>query len=159
MGFYRERFGDVGMYEIRVYQGIEAVLDHLCVDGYSLFVATSKPKFFADEILDHFQLSKYFIQVYGSNLDGSRSSKAEVIEDLLVGEQIQSTTALMVGDREHDVRGAAAHGIPCIGVLYGYGLEPELREAGATALCAEPLQLADVITMVSEPNWSCGFKS
>ncbi len=149
VAFYRERFGDVGMFENRVYDGIEAVLDGLHAEGYSLFIATSKPKFYADKILDHFRLSKYFIQLYGSNLDGSRSNKAEVIEDLLNEQKVSPATALMIGDREHDVLGALHHEIPCLGVLYGYGSRDELVRAGARALVETPSEITEQIAQWS----------
>jgi phosphoglycolate phosphatase len=146
LGHFRERFSDIGLFENNLYPEIPELLDDLKSQGYNLFVATSKPKVFADRILEHFDLKSRFQQVYGSGLDGTKIEKAEVIGDLIIGEAIAPKTAIMVGDREHDVFGAKHHGIACIGVLYGYGSREELVNAGAIAVCETPSELPSIIS-------------
>jgi phosphoglycolate phosphatase len=150
LGYFRERYSTVGLFENEVYPGIPEALVDLKSKGYHLYVATGKPKPFADRILERFDLDQYFVRAYGSRLDGSRIEKHEVIEDVLIAESIDPKTAIMVGDREHDVIGAKKHGIPTIGVLYGYGAQDELTGSGAVALCDHPGNLADLCVEISQ---------
>ncbi len=135
---YRERFSKVGLYENSVYPGIADSLARLRAEGLPLFVATSKPHVFALRILDHFSLKDFFDGVYGSELDGLRSDKGELIAHVLRAEGLAPSRTIMVGDREHDVIGARANGVASLGVTYGYGTAEELDEAGAAALCTKP---------------------
>lgn len=131
--FYREYFSTKGLLENAVYDGIPALLEALKENGKRLIVATSKPQDFTDRIMDNFNLTKYFEFVAGSNMDGTRSKKAEVIEYALHSCKItDKSKAVMIGDRMHDVLGAKAVGIDSIGVEYGYGDFDELTAAGAT---------------------------
>lgn len=131
---YRERFRDIGIFENQLYPGIPALLGALQSDGCRLVLATSKPIVFAQRILDHFELARYFTFAAGSELDGTRDKKGEVIRYALEQTGTASTAAvLMVGDREHDVIGAKENGIDCLGVLYGFGDRAELEKAGAAA--------------------------
>jgi len=151
LGFYRERFADVGLYENQVYDGIPELLTDFRAEGHRLYVATSKPTVYAVLILDHFGLTPHFTAVYGCELDGTRANKGELIGHLLASEGLDPRECVMVGDREHDVRGAARHGIPCVGVTYGYGSESELRSAGATVLVSRPAQLKGALgTLTSD---------
>jgi phosphoglycolate phosphatase len=142
---YRERFGDVGLFENEVYPAIPETLAALVASGHRLFVATSKPTIYARRIVEHFDLSRYFDDVFGAELDGRRSDKSELLAWLLAGRQVAPAEATMVGDRRHDMVGARANAMRAVGVLYGYGSEAELTEAGAEALCATPEALADVL--------------
>jgi len=129
---YREYFRETGIFENRVYPGIEDLLKNLKQSGKRLFVATSKPTVFAVKILEHFDLIRYFDDVAGSELDGSRDSKGDVIRFALQKNGLTDlTNMVMVGDREHDVIGAKENNIDVIGVLYGYGSRTELEKAGA----------------------------
>ncbi|MDF2500001.1 MAG: 5-nucleotidase [Anaerosporomusa subterranea] len=130
IGYYRERFSTVGLYENSVYPGILELLGQLTAKGSKLVVATSKPTVFSVKILDYFCLSSYFAQVIGSNLDGTRVEKSEVIAFALseIG-NVNCESVIMVGDRKHDILGAKANGIDAIAVGYGYGSEEELRQA------------------------------
>jgi len=130
---YREYFSVKGLFENEVYPGIPALLERLRDAGLKLFVATSKPEDFSRRILDHFDLTKYFDFVAGSLMDETRTQKWEVIQWALehCG---PADRILMVGDRHHDVEGAKRFGLPCLGVLYGYGDAAELTTAGAVAL-------------------------
>lgn len=130
---YREYFKLKGMYENSVYPMIPELLEELCHSGRKLAVATSKPTVFAVEILKHFGLDKYFKLIAGSNLDGSRVNKCEVISFALNELKIEDLNqVVMVGDREYDVTGAKKVGIASIGVLYGYGSMNEIVKANPT---------------------------
>lgn len=143
---YRERYHDVGELENSVYDGIPELLQSLTDAGFTLAVSTSKPTVSATRILEHFELAPYFAFIGGAALDTSRDSKALVIahtrEELeKQGLDVSTARTTMVGDREHDVKGAAQFGIPTIGVLWGYGSEGELAAAGAQAIVATPSEL------------------
>ena len=130
--YYREYFSETGIFENEVYPGIRALLDALKNNGRVLAVATSKPTVFAQRILEYFDLEGYFTCVVGSNLDGTRVKKAEVIAEVLSLLQVDcKSEVIMIGDREHDVIGAKQVGIHSIGVEYGYGTYEELERAGA----------------------------
>ncbi|MEK5529608.1 HAD family hydrolase [Viridibacillus sp. FSL R5-0468] len=126
IGYYRERFQQHGLYENEVYPGIETLLETLKKKEKTLAVATSKPTIFAEKILQHFKLDQYFEVIVGSNLDGTRIAKADVIHEVLL--QLSSpdkSEVIMIGDRKHDLIGAKKEGIANIGVLYGYGSKEE----------------------------------
>ncbi len=130
--YYREYFSDRGIFENQIYPKIADMLKHLKEAGAVLSLATSKPTVFAAKILEHFDIAKYFDAVAGSELDGRRVKKAEVIEHALQLLDIHDTASVvMVGDREHDTIGAAACGVTSVGVTYGYGSQAELANAGA----------------------------
>jgi len=135
---YRERFGDVGMFENAVYAGIEETLASLADGSRRLFVATSKPHVYATRIVEHFKLGSYFEHVFGSELDGARVDKTELLKYALQTMGVDPAAALMVGDRSHDIVGARNNGLRALGVLYGYGSRDELTRAGAHGLCAAP---------------------
>ncbi|MFB4323589.1 HAD family hydrolase [Priestia sp. BR_2] len=129
---YREYFKDTGLYENEVYVGIRDVLDLLLSQGRHLYVATSKPAVFAETILEHFQLSAYFTMVCGSELDGTRSAKTEIIQHVLDTCRIDASEAVMIGDRMHDLIGARNCGIHSMAAGYGYGSEEELTACRPT---------------------------
>jgi len=131
--YYRERFREIGIFENRVYDGIPQLLEELKRKGYILVMATSKPEEYAKRIADHFDLTHYFTYIAGATFDGKIGTKQEVIEYAINKLNIENKRdILMIGDRHHDAKGAAAVGIDCLGVLYGYGDRAELEEAGAT---------------------------
>ena len=136
---YRERFADVGMFENEVYGGIPELLAAL--KGRRHYVATSKPRVYAEKILAHFQLSSFLSGTYGSELDGRRSDKGELIGFLLETEKIAPQEAVMIGDRKHDILGAKTAGLESIGVTWGYGSREELEGAGADHVFDSPHQL------------------
>ena len=131
--FYREYFSTSGIYENAVYPGIPALLADLKSKRKQLIVATSKPTVFANQILNAFNLCQYFTTIIGSHLDGTRSLKTEIIAHALssLGEP-KENSAVMVGDREHDVIGAQGNAIDSIAVTYGYGSLLELQRANPT---------------------------
>ena len=129
---YREYFKPYGIYENKVYDGVENMLSKLLKCGKKVILATSKPTVFANVILEHFNLKQYFTCVVGSELDGSRVKKGEVVAEALRQAGVTNkSAAVMVGDREHDIFGARENGIDSVGVLYGYGNRAELETAGA----------------------------
>ena len=142
---YREYFTAGGMFENSVYPGIPAALEKLRAAGFRLAVATSKPELFSRQIIGHFSLDGYFEAVCGAAMDESRTEKADVIRYALDTLGVKAEESLMVGDREHDVLGAKAVGVSCLGVLWGYGGREELEKAGAAALVDTPADMAELI--------------
>ncbi len=125
--YYREYFSEIGIFENGVYAGIPELLTQLAINGTVLAVATSKPQIFANRILQHFSLAEHFSVVAGSNLDGTRVEKAEVIAYALQHlPPVNKSKVLMVGDRKHDIAGARINAIDSLAVGYGYGTQEEL---------------------------------
>jgi phosphoglycolate phosphatase len=142
---YRERFGVTGLFENEVYEGIPALLRDLRERGIRLFVATSKPHVYARRILEHFDLSQFFSEIYGSELDNRNADKRDLIRHILDRERFDPAQAVMIGDREHDAIGAKANGLASIGVTWGYGSRQELLDAGVACLVDAPQDLAEPI--------------
>lgn len=130
---FRSRYFTVGKFENFPYPGIPELLQTLKNHGHKLLIATSKPETLALEITNHFDLAQYFDRICGASLDRSRITKEDVIEYLLSLEE-STENAIMVGDTEFDVLGAAAHGIPTIGVSWGYGSVEDMQKAGAVSI-------------------------
>ncbi len=129
---YREYYSHKGVFECTLYSGIEGLLKRLYESGKKVVLATSKPEVFANKILAHFGLDAYFDLVAGATLDSHRVEKADVIKYALNTLGLTRTDeVLMIGDREHDVLGAAAFNIDAAGVTFGYGSRQELEQAGA----------------------------
>lgn len=147
--YYREYYAPVGIYENQVYEGLEKMLAALKEKGLSLCVATSKPERFAKMILDHFHLDSYFDLIGGALMDG-RTDKAEVISYVLAQLDTKKEKVVMVGDREHDVLGARKNGLDSIGVLFGYGNEEELKEAGADWIAKDMTELGNLLVTLAE---------
>lgn len=142
---YRERYSETGLLENDVYPEIEATLAELQRLGHSLHVATSKAEIYAKRIITHFDLDRFFISVNGSELDGTRANKAELIAHILEQQNIAPADAVMIGDREHDMIGAGKNGLPSIGALWGYGTGQELMDSGATLCARVPHLLVEMI--------------
>lgn len=141
---YRSRYTTVGKFENFPYPGVEELLQKLKDAGCRLFVATSKPEGMSVEILEKFGLAHYFEKICGATLDGSRSHKADVIAYLLA--QVEDVeNVVMIGDTAFDVIGAKAHGIPTIGVSWGYGQVSHMVDAGAAAIACSMEELYDLI--------------
>ena len=130
---YRSRYTTVGKFENIPYPGVEKMLQALKANGHRLYVATSKPERMSVEILEHFDLANYFDLICGATLDGTRSKKADIITYLLT-KAGGADHAIMVGDTSYDVIGAKAHGMPAIGVSWGYGKVADMESAGAIAI-------------------------
>jgi phosphoglycolate phosphatase len=142
---YRERYGEVGLYENALYPGIDAMMNALTQAGVSLVLATSKRRAFAERILEHFGLARHFRAVYGSEPGGALDQKSDLLAHLLAAEDLTPRLAVMVGDRCHDIAGAHANGLRAIGALWGYGSREELTSAGADALAATPRDVPGLI--------------
>lgn len=142
---YRSRYTTVGKFENFPYSGIRELLEKLKADGHRLFVATSKPEGLSVEILTKFELAGFFEKICGATLDGSRNKKADVIAYLL-GQTQEAENMVMVGDTAFDVLGAAAHGIPTIGVSWGYGLVKDMVDAGAAGIANSAEELYEMLT-------------
>jgi len=149
VSLYRERFSDIGLYENSVYDGIGDVLTTLSQSCQRLFVATSKPHVFAERIVGHFGLRHHFEHVFGSELDGTRVDKSDLLNYALKIAAVDPAKTVMIGDRSHDMVGAGNNGMRGIGVLYGYGSNDELIRAGALHVCATPLAIPGCISRVS----------
>ncbi len=145
VSLYRERFADIGLYENSVYAGITDVLTALGTSRRRLFVATSKPAIYAERIVGHFGLRPHFERVFGSELDGTRVEKTDLLAYALKTASVDPSRSLMIGDRSHDIIGAKHNGMAALGVLYGYGSRDELIEAGALHICATPNSILDYL--------------
>lgn len=161
--FYRERFSTVGLFENEIYPGIAGMLAALKDAGKKLAIASSKPTVFVKKILEHFEICQYFDVIVGSELDGTRSRKEEVVEEalrqlvpgrcetmthesgLLAGQNEMQQGIVMVGDRKFDIEGAKQYRIASIGVNYGYAREGELAAAGADIVVETVEELAKAL--------------
>ena len=141
---FRSRYVPIGKFENTPYSGIRETLEALRAQGRKLYVATSKPEVTAREILEHFDLSRYFAEICGATVDKTRTSKEDVIAYLLSLDACRENS-VMVGDTAFDVIGAAAHGIPTIGAAWGYGKTEHMVSAGAAAIARSPEDLLRII--------------
>ena len=145
LALYRERFADVGLFENQPYEGIVEALHALAAGGATLFVATSKPRVYAERIVRHFGLHVHFVAVHGCELDGTREDKRDLLAHLLPHHALAPSRAVMIGDRGVDMRAARHHGLRGLGVLWGYGSRAELEAEGAHSLVAAPRDLPHAI--------------
>jgi phosphoglycolate phosphatase len=141
VSLYRERFAPIGLFENAVYPGIEEALISLHARGVRMILATSKPHIYAKRILEHFALDKYFFAVHGSELDGTRDKKSDLIAYILATHNIAPASAQMIGDRDVDINGARANGVDGVGVLWGFGSHTELSAATPVALLSATVEL------------------
>ncbi|MGD8191898.1 HAD family hydrolase [Brevibacillus ginsengisoli] len=149
--FYRERYKDKGMFENVLYQGIPQLLEELKKQQKVLIVATSKLTVFSEKILQHFNIDQYFDLIVGSNLDGTRASKTEIIQHILNEmKDYERQDFIMIGDRKYDIIGANNTGIDSIGVTYGYGSMDELRQLNPTCIVHAVEELKTKLLMVEE---------
>jgi phosphoglycolate phosphatase len=132
---YRDRYVDRCTIENTLYEGIQNTLEELNASGYQLYLATSKPWVYAGKILDHFNLTQYFTAIHGSELDGTRDYKQDLLAYILKQHDLSAAETVMIGDRSHDMVGANYNNIRAIGVTYGYGTIDELKNAGADFIC------------------------
>ncbi|MFB7142250.1 HAD family hydrolase [Gottfriedia sp. NPDC056225] len=144
--FYRERFTEKGMFENELYSNISSLLKSLKDHQYILVVATSKPTVFSEKILNYFKIDQYFDFIVGSNLDGTRSSKTEIIQYIIDQyDEFDLDNFIMIGDRKHDIIGANNTGIDSIGVTYGYGSVEELNKANSTNIVKNVDELKELL--------------
>ena len=145
IAIYRSRYIPIGAYENVPYPGIRELLERLKNEGHQLYVATSKPEEMSKKILAHFDLAQYFEIICGASMDTSRSSKDQVIAYLLEQTGRKADT-IMVGDTKFDVLGARAHGIPTVGVSWGYGEVADMQNAGALCVVDTMEELYQALT-------------
>lgn len=147
---YRQQYGEGGLFDAAAYDGIRDVLEYLHGCDVTLAVATSKPEHYAVPIVEHLGLDGFFETVGGDELDGSLRTKALVIEKVLRRLDVTpGPDVIMIGDREHDVAGARAHGLRCVGAAWGYALPGELEKAGADPICARPADLLPALGLAA----------
>lgn len=144
VALYRKRFGSVGLFENEVYYGIPEVLASLA-GRYPLYVASSKPLVFVDRIIKHFELDQFFVQSFGSGLDGSLQDKSELLSHALKETDRAGFKSVMIGDRRHDAIGAKNNGMRFIGALYGYGSAEEFRSSGYEDWIEQPQELLEIL--------------
>ena len=142
---YREYYGDKGIFENRVYDGVTETFEKLKAGGVRILMATSKPEKYARQIAEHFGFSGYYDFIGGACMDGRRTDKNEVIEYVIDTCKVDRRKAVMIGDRRHDIIGAIKSGIHSIGVLYGYGSREELEKAGAEMLAVTSADIPELI--------------
>lgn len=146
---YRARYTTTGLYECSAFPGIAPMLETLRQDGYSLCVATSKRRDFAERVVDYLDFRQYLPKVYGALPAGGLDDKKDLLAEILRVERCDPAATIMVGDRLHDIHAAAANGLRSIGVLWGYGGQAELQEAGSDMLAAAPAEIAGLLRTVS----------
>jgi phosphoglycolate phosphatase len=133
VAIYRKSYSTTGLFDARAYPGVPEALHALTAAGARLWVATSKPLVYAERVVEHLELRGFFAGVYGSELDGERSDKGELIAYALAREGIPRGGTWMIGDRRHDVVGAHKNGLRAAAALWGYGTRAEVEAAGADA--------------------------
>ena len=145
MAKYRERFSVTGLFENEVYPLIPQLLAKLQENGVILAIASSKPEVYVKQIAVHFNLDKYFTEMVGSELDGTRSKKGEEVAEALRRLGADPKTTLMVGDRMHDMHGGKENGLATAGVYYGYATPGELEAAGADFIAHTVAELSTIL--------------
>ncbi len=143
--YYREYYRDKGIFDITVYDGIKELVKKLSSNGKKVILATSKPKIFADMILEKLEIKDFFAATFGSELDGTRVKKGDVIAYANENYPFIKDKAIMVGDRKHDIIGAHQNGIACVGVLYGYGSMEEFIENNADLIVKDVKELESIL--------------
>lgn len=142
---YREYYGQKGLLENRLYDGIAELIASLHAQGAKIYLATSKLEKFARLILEHFGVARYFTDIRGADFKGKSSDKASLIGYLLEKHQVPTNEAVMIGDKRFDIEGGKAKGIATIGVLYGFGSREELEGAGAGCILETVAGLKEVL--------------
>ncbi|MGH7489574.1 MAG: HAD hydrolase-like protein [bacterium] len=141
---YREHFSSSGILEARPYPEIPSTLESLAALGRTLYIVTSKPRIFAERIVAHCALTKYFTSIYGPDLDEHDGDKAALIRRALSDERIDCRKVAMIGDRGEDIRGARANSVGAIGVTWGFGSREELQ--GADRIVDSPSELLALVS-------------
>ena len=143
---YRRRFVDIGLFENQVYAGIPELLDGLQGDGYDHYVVTSKPTVYADRIISHFGLDRYFVATFGPELNGNFDDKTELIAHILTERGLKPQQTVMIGDRASDIVAGKANATHTLGVTYGFGDLEELTAAGSDSICHRPADIRQALT-------------
>ncbi|MHA3976275.1 HAD hydrolase-like protein [Halovulum sp. GXIMD14794] len=142
---YRDRFGTTGLYEADVFDGIGEMFEDLKDMDARLFLATSKPRIYAEEIVSHFGIAPFLDGVYGSEMDGTHADKSSLLAHVLSETESDPARTVMLGDRRFDIEGAKANNVASIGALWGFADEGELHLAEADALAAEPEEVPELV--------------
>ena len=145
IALYREYYQEEGIFDAEPYDGLEEMFDALYRIETKIYIATSKPQYFADKIAAQFGLDRYIDVLFGSELSGERSDKTELLQFALDETGANPLECAMIGDRLFDVNGARNNDILSIGALWGYGGVEELRQAEADALAASPEEIPPLI--------------
>ncbi len=143
LAIYRERYLDRGAYDATLFDGMGTLVQQIAAAGIPLSLATSKPELPATLMLEHFTIAHCFTVITGASADETRSEKADVVEEALRRLRdldVPLDNVVMVGDRIHDIEGAAAHGVPTIAVTWGYGSDAEHAEAALVASSTDELR-------------------
>lgn len=138
---YRDRYSEWGITQAEPYPGVLDVLASRRRLGTRFFLCTAKPAVFARRVVEHFGFAALLDGIYGPDLDGRFDDKGDLIAHILETERLEADQVCMVGDREQDVRAGGRHGIPTVGVLWGYGSREELSAAGAEVVISTPAEL------------------
>jgi phosphoglycolate phosphatase len=146
---YRKRFSEKGLFENALYPGVVSALDELRTAGFKLFLATSKPSVFAQQILDYFKITPYFQTVYGSELDGRLSDKGILIAHIIEQEGLDSWATLMIGDRVYDIKGGKENNVMTAAVAYGYGTRDEINTANPDVVFESITDLTQTLLLKS----------
>ena len=142
---YRARYSTNGLYDCAVFPGIREMLAALTEAGHTLCVATSKRVDFAERVVDYLDLRRYLPKVYGALAGGGLDDKKDLLAEILRVEDFDAATTTMVGDRLHDIHAAKANTLRSIGVLWGYGGQAELQQAGADVIVATPGEIVSLV--------------
>ncbi len=142
---YRERFSTIGLFENKVYPEIPELLSMLHEKSLKLYVVTTKPRIFAERIMEHFHLAHRFEGIYGTELNGQFDNKADLIEFILKTRQLKAEETVMVGDKREDIAAGKANRTGTIGVTYGYGSLQEITEAAPDHICGSPREIGQII--------------
>lgn len=147
--FFRQRYGTVGLYENYVYPRVVETLEEIG-PSRTMFIATTKPREHAQSIVEHFGLSRFFRRVYGSEMNGVRSDKSELVAHLIASEGLDPASAVVIGDRKYDVLAARDNGLRSIGVGWGFGSEEELTGSGVDIFCRTMDDLLGLLAPVGQ---------
>ena len=148
VSLYRERFSTIGLFENKVYSGIPEMLSSLHKKSFKLYVVTSKAKIYADRIIEHFQLSTWFNDVYGSDLGGRFDNKADLITFILNNRKLRVEETVMIGDKKEDIMAGKANRTRTIGVTYGYGTKGEISDAAPDYICGSPSEIQKLVMKI-----------
>jgi phosphoglycolate phosphatase len=148
VAIYRARYSEIALYDCTVFPGVLSMLDTLRASGHPMRIATSKRRDFAERVIDHLGLRSCLGTIYGALPGGGLDEKQDLLAHILQTEDLDPAGCIMIGDRMHDIHAAQHNAIRSIGVLWGYGGEAELREAGADALAASPADIAPLVAAV-----------
>lgn len=148
--YYREFYSTQGILDAHLFEDIPQTLATLHNEGYQLFICTAKPRPYAVRVLEHFKISCFFQQIYGPGFDGQLDNKADLLKSIIQTHTLSPNNCCLVGDRCYDAIAALHNGVTPIGVLWGFGSEEELKEAGVELFCTKPGEIPGMIRTLSQ---------